>query len=118
MPGLAILLGFYFLGYILSKLFIPLPSGVLGMILLAIGLFSGWIKLAWIEDAAQFLLKNMMLFFSPIIIGVMVIFHQYQSEWIPMLVSLTIGTLLVLLFTGFSVQGIQKWRVGKKNGPL
>lgn len=63
MLGLAILLGFEFIGYMVHHfLRFPLPPGVIGLILLVLSLFRGWVKLKWIEQPAEFLLKHMMVF--------------------------------------------------------
>lgn len=66
MKGLSILLGFTLLGYLIrSVLDIPVAGNVIGLILLVISLFAGWVKLEWVEDTAQFLLRHMMIFFLP-----------------------------------------------------
>lgn len=108
MRGFAILLGFQFIGYVLNKLLVPLPASVLGMILLTIGLFSGWVKLEWVEEAAQFLLKYMMLFFTPIIVGMVLIFQEYTDQLLPMLISLVLGPIAVLLVAGWTVEKTSK----------
>ncbi|KIL35520.1 murein hydrolase transporter LrgA [Cohnella kolymensis] len=103
MQGLAILLGFQFLGYIARQfLHIPLPANVIGLILLVVSLFCGWIKLEWIERSAQFLLKHMMVFFAPTIVGTIVFFPTIAAEWVSISLSLAGGTLAVLLITGWS----------------
>ncbi|WP_025028327.1 CidA/LrgA family protein [Caldalkalibacillus mannanilyticus] len=116
MRGLAILLAFYFAGALLHAWFIPLPGNVIGFILLVFALCAGWIKLSWIEETAQFLLKHMLLFFTPVIVGVGVIFSDYRAQWLPIVVSLFVGTFVVMLTTGWFVQGLLKKSKEKKGG--
>lgn len=113
MRGLAILFGFNFLGYVLHAFHVPLPGNVIGMILLTVALFTGWVKVAWIEESAEWLLKNMMLFFAPIIVGTVTLFQQIGEQVIPIVVSLVGSTVAVLLVTGWTVQALQR---DKKRG--
>lgn len=101
MQGLAILLLFNLAGYFLSNVAkIPLPPNVLGLIFLFLALQMGLVKLAWVEQSAQWLLKHMMLFFAPIVVGVVMSFSLIVKQWLPISVSLIGGTLFVLLLTG------------------
>lgn len=105
MQGFAILLGYYFLGAWLQTTFqLPLPSNVLGLILFTLSLFTGLVKLEWVEQSAQFLLQHMMLFFAPIVVGTMVFFPLIQEKAILMIVSLFVSTFGVLLITGWAVK--------------
>ncbi|WP_028560307.1 CidA/LrgA family protein [Paenibacillus pinihumi] len=102
MKGLSILLGFTLLGYLIrSVLDIPVAGNVIGLILLVISLFAGWVKLEWVEDTAQFLLRHMMIFFAPIIVGTMLFFGRIGSEWLPIAASLIGATVIVLLVSGY-----------------
>ncbi|MDT2193319.1 CidA/LrgA family protein [Paenibacillus larvae] len=42
-------------------LHVPLPANVIGLILFTGSLYTGLINLEWVESAAQFLTKHMML---------------------------------------------------------
>ena len=111
MQGLAILLGFEFMGYVFHQfLRIPLPANVIGLILLVIALFQGWVKLEWIEQSAQFLLKHMMVFFAPTIVGVIVFFSRIGEEWVAITLSLVGSTFLVLLITGWTTSWLANRR--------
>lgn len=82
MTGLAILTLFYFFSGIVLRtvLGIPLPANVIGLLLLTLGLFTKTFKLEWVEDAAQFLLKHLMLFFAPFIVGTIVFFFRCSER--------------------------------------
>ncbi|RKN84134.1 CidA/LrgA family protein [Paenibacillus ginsengarvi] len=101
MRGLAILLSFHFAGLLLRYYaHIPLPAGVIGLVLFVISLFAGWVKLEWVEDSAQFLLKHMMLFFAPFIVGTITFARIIGSNAAGIGLSLIAGTLLVLAVSG------------------
>jgi holin-like protein len=106
--GFAIILGFNLLGMLLHEAQIPLPGNVIGLLLFAGALFLGWVKLEWVETSAQFLLKHMMLFFTPLIVGTMALFPLIGQYWAAMAASLFGGTLIVLLVTGWTTQLLER----------
>lgn len=109
--GLAVLLLFYFAGLLLHTLLhVPLPANVIGLILLVAALFAGWVKLEWVEETAQFLLRHMMLFFAPFVVGTIVFFPVFGRYALAIGLSLIGGTLLVLLVTG----KVTSWLSGKE----
>jgi len=96
MRGLAILLLFHLAGTALEKLAgVPLPGNVIGLILLLCALGLGWIKLEQVEEAANFLLKHMMLFFAPFVVGTIAFLPLLGEEWAAIAVSIVFGPLLV-----------------------
>jgi holin-like protein len=60
----------YLSKFILDILNIAFPAPILGIIILFILLKSGIIKENWIESFCNFMLKNMILFFIPIFVGI------------------------------------------------
>ena len=103
--GLAILLAFQLAGLFLEQvLHLPLPGSVLGMMLLALGLFSGAIKLKWVEQPANFLLRHMMVFFIPLMVGVW-LHRDYLIEHLLVVgIALVTTTIIVLVAVGHTVQ--------------
>ncbi|CAG7649631.1 hypothetical protein PAESOLCIP111_05912 [Paenibacillus solanacearum] len=105
MLGFAILLGFYFIGVVLhSGLHIPLPANVIGLLLFTMCLFLRIVKLEWVEEASQFLIKHMLLLFAPIVVGTMVFFGLIGQEALPILVSLFASTFGALLIAGWTAK--------------
>ncbi len=103
--GLAILISFQLLGIFLETVLrVPLPGPVLGMMLLALGLFSGFIKLRWVEQPGNFLLRNMMLFFIPLMVGISQYFGFLSEHLLVVTCGIVGSTLAVLLITGYTVQ--------------
>jgi holin-like protein len=81
---LAILGGVYWAGLLLSeKSGLPIPGSVLGVLLLFFLLLFGVLKLEYVEEVADFLLKHLMFFFVPIAVGLMASMDIfYESGWI------------------------------------
>jgi len=113
MAGLAILLAFDFIGLVLHALGVPLPGNVLGLILLVICLFTGVVKLEWIEQVSLLLVRNMMLFFAPVIVGVILFKDRIAHEWLAIGAGIVGSLLVVLLVTGWSVELLL--RKGERN---
>jgi holin-like protein len=102
MRGLAILLGFNFLGLLLNKLaHVPLPGNVIGLVLFTACLFARIVKLEWVEGAAGFLLRHMLLFFAPYVVGIVACFSLLRREWPAALLGAGGSFLVVLLVTGW-----------------
>ncbi len=108
-PGLAILLAFQLAGVFLEEvLHLPLPGSVLGMMLLALGLFSGVIKLRWVEQPANFLLRHMMVFFVPLMVGIWLYFGYLGEHLLVVGVALAGTTVIVLISVGYTVQFLMR----------
>ena len=77
-------------GYLKEWLNLPLPGTLVGMILLFLLLCSGIIKLNWVEQGAAVLIGELLLFFIPSAIGVIV------TSIVTLLISVTVITLSVM----------------------
>jgi holin-like protein len=103
MLGLAILVLFYFAGVALHDYArVPLPGNVLGMLLLFAALCLRLVKLRWVEGAAGVLLRNMMLFFVPVIVSVMGQSAALQANWLPVLGGMTASTFVTMAVAGWT----------------
>lgn len=99
--GSAIIVGIFLLGDLLHRVGVPIPAGVLGLLLFYAGLQSRLVKLEWVERTAGFLLRHMVLLFVPLTVGLMdmggVLSHQLGT----ILLSLAVSFAAVLLVTGW-----------------
>lgn len=100
LPGFAIILAFDLLGLLLHYVGVPLPGHVLGMVLLAIALFTGWVKLEWIEQTSAFLLRHMLLFFVPSVVGIITYASLLKSAWLGIGGGIVVSVLASLIVTG------------------
>ncbi|GGF86707.1 CidA/LrgA family protein [Paenibacillus abyssi] len=110
MLGLAILLMFQFAGILLKEwLSLPIPANVIGMLLFTCSLFFGWVKLQWVEGAATFLIRHMMLFFLPYVVGTLVLSRYVETnKLLAVAFSLVASTIAVLLATGWVAKLLER----------
>ena len=104
MRGLAVLFGFLLLGSGLNHYGVPLPSNVLGFLLLTAALLTGLVPMAWVEETAHFLLRHMVLLFVPYIVSTMVYFGLVATQFWPIVLAVLISTAAVLLVSGHLTQ--------------
>jgi holin-like protein len=98
--GLAVLSAFQLVGVGLHELGVPIPGGVLGLLLLYLGLSTGLVKLKWVEDTAAFLLRHMLLLFIPVTLGLMDLVPLLSRQAVAIVSSLLVSLLAVQITTG------------------
>ncbi|HEY0306789.1 MAG TPA: CidA/LrgA family protein [Acidobacteriaceae bacterium] len=98
--GFAIILVFQLLGFGLHRLGIPLPGGVLGLLLFTTALAIGIVKLEWVEHTADFLVQHMLLLFIPLMAGLTQMSAELRRDGVALLASVVVSLLAVLLTTG------------------
>jgi holin-like protein len=103
--GIAIVVSIFLVGNGLHRLGLPIPGGVLGLLLFYVALLTGVVKLRWVERAAGFLLRHMVLLFVPLTVGLMNMGSILSRQAIPVLASLLVSFLAVLITTGL----LGKW---------
>lgn len=81
---------------------IPIPSSILGMLLLTALLQTKAIRLEWVETLSTFLTKNMGFFFVPPGVALLLYFDIIKAEFVPIVVSVVASTILVIVVTGWS----------------
>lgn len=99
---LAILFGCLALGELIIYLtHIPLPSSILGMLLLTLMLKLKIIKLEWVEGLSNFLVANIGFFFVPPGVAIMLYFDIIKAELWPIVTASVVSTVIVLAITGW-----------------
>lgn len=106
---LAILFGCLALGELVIYLtHIPLPSSILGMLLLTLFLKLKLIRLEWVRSISDFLVTNIGFFFVPPGVAIMLYFDIIKAQFWPILVASVASTVLVLAVTGWVHQSYAK----------
>jgi holin-like protein len=100
LTGFAILTGFFLLGSFLHGLGVPIPGGVLGLILFYLALMAGVVKMKWVERTAGFLLRHMVLLFVPLTVGLMEMGPLLSRQAVAITASLLVSLAAVMLTTG------------------
>lgn len=99
---LAIIFGCLALGeLIISLTNIPLPSSILGMLLLTMLLKLKVIKLEWVRSISDFLVGNIGFFFVPPGVAIMLYFDVIKAQFWPIVISTVVSTVMVLAVTGW-----------------
>jgi holin-like protein len=102
--GMLIITGLFLAGNLLHRFHIPIPGGVLGLLLFYAALLSGALKLSWVERAANLLLRHMVLLFVPLTVGLMDMGGVLSRQAFAILASLVVSFLAVLFTTGLLAQ--------------
>ena len=102
---LAILFGCLALGELIITLtHIPLPSSILGMLLLTLLLKLKVIRLEWVRSISDFLVTNIGFFFVPPGVAIMLYFDIIKAQFVPIVTASVVSTVLVLAVTGWGHQ--------------
>ena len=82
----------------------PVPSSIIGMLLLAAALKVGAVKLSQVDKFADFLVRNIGFFFVPAGVGLMRCYGIIDDQWLP-IVGATVGsTAIIIAVTGWTHQ--------------
>ncbi len=109
--GLAIIMGFLFVGEAVEKLLkIPVPGNVIGMLLLTGALLSGFVKLEDVEEVGTFLIRNMSIMFIPPGAGIIVYWGLVKTQLVPIAVALVVSFAVTIVFTAKTVEILRRGR--------
>lgn len=116
---LAILFGCLALGELLIYLtHVPLPSSILGMLILTLLLKLRVVRLEWVQGLSDFLVANIGFFFVPPGVAIMVYFDIIKAQLWPIVIASVVSTVLVLFTTGWvhELYGkvVRKYKRGKQ----
>ena len=84
------------------------PPSLVGMLLLTFSLKCGLVKLEWMQNISELLLRYMGLFFVPPGVALMQHFDLIQAELLPIIIATIVSTVLVLVCTGWTYQKMRK----------
>lgn len=80
---------------------IPVPSSIIGMVLLCASLKLGVVKLKWVDKLSSFLVHNLGFFFVPAGIGLMNCLGLIADQWMPIVFASVISTAIIIAVTGW-----------------
>lgn len=106
---LSLIMAICLLGELMSSIIpFPLPGTIIALLILFILLKSKVIKLSWVEDAGNLLLKNMSLLFVPVGVKIMAYFGIIKDIWWKLLLLCIAATILSFFATALVVSLIMK----------
>ena len=95
---------------------LPVPASVYGLIILLVLLLTGVVKVAQIEDTADFLLKIMPILFVGPSVGLIRAADMVRGQILPLVVMCVLSTVGVMVVTSLTAQVmIRKKKEGKKD---
>ncbi|WP_334158235.1 CidA/LrgA family protein [Oryzomicrobium sp.] len=107
LAALTQLLIFQLIGEVIARwLDLPVPGPVIGMLLLFATLVLGDGPSHELQSTSQGILQHLSLLFVPAGTGVMVHFHRLEAEWLPIVLSLVVSTLLTLAVTALVMKAV------------
>ncbi|RIM54874.1 CidA/LrgA family protein [Staphylococcus capitis] len=99
---LALILLITYIGTEVQKLLhIPLAGSIVGLILFFLLLQFKIIPESWIDVGTNFLLKTMVFFFIPSVVGIMDVASDITLNYVLFFIVIIIGTCVVALSSGF-----------------
>lgn len=100
-----VLVGIWFFSDSLVRLLgLPVPAGVVGLLLLLALLLSGKVAPRWVKSGADWMLSEMLLFFVPSAVAIIQYGRLFESEGLRLALVVIPGTLLVMCVTAIAVE--------------
>ena len=97
------------LGEVLAKVLpFTIPASVYGLFLMLIALMTKVIRVEQVKETSDFLMDVMPIMFVPASVGLMVSWGILQEILVPVLIVSILGTLIVMIVSGKTVDGIMK----------
>lgn len=94
----------WWIGSLIQKIFhLPISAGVIGLLLLTAALLSGLFKLEWIKQGADLILAELVLFFVPIVVGLIKYKELFLTQGWQLIAAVVLGTMCVMVCTAYCV---------------
>ncbi|MDE6528339.1 MAG: CidA/LrgA family protein [Muribaculaceae bacterium] len=94
--------------FIVALTGIPIPSSIVGMLLLTASLKMRLIRVMWVDKVSDFLVKNLGFFFVPAGVGLMRCLGIISEQWLPIIGSALISTFVIIAVTGWVHQLVRR----------
>lgn len=88
----------------------PVPGNVVGLLLLLGLLFTGVVRLEWVEEGADFLVGHLLLFFIPAAVGIVQYTGLLATHGVGLLLIIGASTALVMASTGLAADRLARRR--------
>jgi holin-like protein len=95
--------------WIVRSTAVPVPSTAIGLALMLILLATGAIRLSWVEQGANILVRHLTVFFLPITVGLSALADQFAGILLELATVLVASTL-----AGIATAGIAARRVSQQ----
>lgn len=107
---LAVLAAFWVAGEAFVRLVkLPVPGGIVGMVVVLTLLASGWLRPASVRRGASWLLAEMLLFFVPAVMAVLDHKELIGLDGLKIAAVILLGTVMVMGGTALAVDLCWRW---------
>jgi len=107
---LAVLFAFLAAGeFIVWLTGIPVPSSIIGMLLLTAALHFKWLDIRRVSGVAGFLVDNLGFFFVPAGVALLGYFDLLSKQWAAIVGASVISTFIVIDVTGWAHQTLRRY---------
>jgi holin-like protein len=114
--ALMILLAFQLLGeFVVVSLQLPIPGPVVGMVLLTAALLFRNAVPQSLHTTATALLRHLSLLYIPAGVGIIARVGSVGDVWLPLLVTLTVSTVITLMVTALTMQWLLRMKRYRDN---
>ena len=87
---------------------LPVPGGVVGLLMLLALLFCGGVAPRWVKAGADWLLTDMLLFFIPATVAAVQYGGLFREDGWRLALVVVVGTLMVMVAVAFAVEQASK----------
>ena len=94
----------------------PIAGSIWGLILLFVALVLGVVKLAWVEDVADWMHSIMGLFFVAPAVAIIDIWGDISEIWLGLVIVLILAYLVTMVTTGVTAQALIRDKKTKRGG--
>ncbi len=99
----ALIMLFVFLGELMAYLLpLPIAGSIYGLILLFLALWTGIVKLTWVEDVVDWLHGIMALFFVAPAVAIIDVWGEISNIWPVLLLLLVVAYMVTMITTGLT----------------
>lgn len=103
---------FLFLGSAVTAVVpLPIPSSMVGLLLLLLALLLGIVKLEWIEQGGNWLLAELLLFFIPSAVGIINYDELLSWQGVESILLIGLSTFIVIGSTAFIAEKVNNRKV-------
>jgi len=94
--------------FAVRALHLPVPGGVVGLLILLALLFCGGVVPRWVKAGADWLLSDMLLFFIPAAVAAVQYGGLFREDGWRLALVVVFGTLMVMVAVAFAVEQASK----------
>lgn len=112
-----IILGFTFLGEVLSALIpLPIPAAIYGIVLMLIALGTGALKTGHVKETSNFLIGIMPILYIPVNVRILEYWNVISQNAAAIIIITVVSTYLVFAVSGLVTQRLMKKKGGMNHG--